>query len=356
VLDWLDLPALRPYRLHSKEAAAAKNLATRGHVARRVLLQNAIQIATGVAMALLDPEFCDSKPYRGLGRSALEFISAMLVMDAWQYFIHRAMHESKVLYNAIHSHHHRLLVCYAYGALYNHPLEAFLLDTVGGVVTYYASGISCKASVAFFTFATVKTVLDHSGYRYPVNLLHNCFPNNAAYHDAHHDLRGFRKNYSQVRQGVCGVWVEGWGGQRLTAASAGRHGGPGLASLLHHHKVFWVLSGGWLATLCLCSASVSLMDDGLGVQVSVQCCLRQCHVSYRFVLLEPAASTAHHLHPASRSQFVTVAPCVTPSSTASVLIIALRFVLNDVRCVRLVCSPSSATGTSCWAPTWTLRI
>ncbi len=43
----------------------------------------------------------------------------------------------------------------------------------------------------------VKTVLDHSGYRFPVNPLHPLFPNNAAYHDTHHDLRGFRKNYSQ---------------------------------------------------------------------------------------------------------------------------------------------------------------
>ena len=41
----------------------------------------------------------------------------------------------------MHSHHHRLVVPYAYGALYNHPLEALLLDTLGGVVTLYASGM-----------------------------------------------------------------------------------------------------------------------------------------------------------------------------------------------------------------------
>jgi sphinganine C4-monooxygenase len=170
---------------------------SRGHVARRVLLQHAIQVGVGVLMTLADPGFCDTKPWRGWARAAPEFVLAMLVFDTWQYAIHRAMHESKTLYNAIHSHHHRLIVCYAYGALYNHPLEALLLDTVGGVVTFYATGISCQAAVAFFTFATVKTVLDHSGYRFPVNLLHDLFPNNAAYHDVHHDPRGFRKNYSQ---------------------------------------------------------------------------------------------------------------------------------------------------------------
>lgn len=44
-------------------------------------------------------------------------------MDAWQYAMHRAFHENKFLYRNFHSHHHRLYVPYAYGALYNHPVE-----------------------------------------------------------------------------------------------------------------------------------------------------------------------------------------------------------------------------------------
>jgi Fatty acid hydroxylase superfamily len=44
-------------------------------------------------------------------------------MDGWQYFWHRAFHESRFLYRNFHSHHHRLYVPYAFGALYNHPLE-----------------------------------------------------------------------------------------------------------------------------------------------------------------------------------------------------------------------------------------
>uniref|UniRef100_A0A383VA56 Fatty acid hydroxylase domain-containing protein n=1 Tax=Tetradesmus obliquus TaxID=3088 RepID=A0A383VA56_TETOB len=197
VLDRLKLPAFEKHRLHSEQEAQARNQVSRSHVFWRVLLQHAIQVAVGVLMTLADPGFCDAKPWTGWLAAVPEFFVAMLVMDAWQYIIHRAMHESKALYNAIHSHHHRMIICYAYGALYNHPLEALLLDTVGGVVSFYASGISCKGSIAFFTFSTVKTVLDHSGYRFPVNPLHGLFPNNAAYHDVHHDPRGFRKNYSQ---------------------------------------------------------------------------------------------------------------------------------------------------------------
>lgn len=47
-------------------------------------------------------------------------------MDAWQYALHRSFHESRFLYKHFHSHHHRLYVPYAFGALYNHPLEGVL--------------------------------------------------------------------------------------------------------------------------------------------------------------------------------------------------------------------------------------
>jgi sphinganine C4-monooxygenase len=197
LIDYLQVPALEKYRIHSAKEQQQRNHISRSHVFWRVMSQHAIQLTVGVIMTLADPEFCDAKPWKGFLRAIPEFAVAMLVFDSWQYLIHRWMHESKTLYNAIHSHHHRLIVCYAYGALYNHPLEALLLDTVGGVVTFYASGISCRTGVTFFAFASIKTVLDHSGYRFPVNLLHDVFPNNAAYHDVHHDPKGFRKNYSQ---------------------------------------------------------------------------------------------------------------------------------------------------------------
>lgn len=121
----------------------------------------------------------------------------MFLMDTWQYFIHRLVHVSPYLYKHVHSTHHKLYVPYAYGALYNHPIEAVLLDSLGGVVSQYASGISCDLVVYFFCFATVKTVLDHCGYRYPVNPLHDLFPNSTAFHDVHHDIRGIKKNFSQ---------------------------------------------------------------------------------------------------------------------------------------------------------------
>ncbi|KAG7029937.1 Sphinganine C4-monooxygenase 1, partial [Cucurbita argyrosperma subsp. argyrosperma] len=94
---------------------------------------------------------------------ALQLVTAMFVLDTWQYFAHRYMHHNKFLYRHIHSHHHRLVVPYAFGALYNHPVE--------------------ESPSSSFPFATIKTVDDHCGLWLPGNLFHLLFRNNTAYHD-----------------------------------------------------------------------------------------------------------------------------------------------------------------------------
>merc|ERR1712226_313352 len=50
-----------------------------------------------------------------------QMLLAFFIIDTWQYFLHRLFHTV----------HHRLYVPYAFGALYNHPVEGFLLDTLG---------------------------------------------------------------------------------------------------------------------------------------------------------------------------------------------------------------------------------
>lgn len=118
-------------------------------------------------------------------------------MDTWQYFMHRYMHQNKFLYKHIHSLHHRLIVPYSFGALYNHPVEGLLNDTIGGALSFLLSGMSPRASIFFFSFATIKTVDDHCGLWLPGNLFHMFFNNNSAYHDVHHQLYGNKYNFSQ---------------------------------------------------------------------------------------------------------------------------------------------------------------
>jgi sphinganine C4-monooxygenase len=146
---------------------------------------------------------------------ALQFLAGVIVVDTWQYFMHRGMHMNKWLYGEtsvliifinlivdlsivqFHSRHHRLYVPYAYGALYNHPVEGFFMDTLGTAVAYLVTGMSVRQSMWFFTGSTIKTVDDHCGYALPFDPLQLISTNNAAYHDIHHQSWGIKTNFSQ---------------------------------------------------------------------------------------------------------------------------------------------------------------
>jgi sphinganine C4-monooxygenase len=88
-------------------------------------------------------------------------------------------------------------VPYAYGALYNHPVEGFALDTLGTGVAYLLTGMTVRQSMWFFTMCTFKTVDDHCGYALPWDPLQHITSNNAAYHDIHHQSWGIKSNFSQ---------------------------------------------------------------------------------------------------------------------------------------------------------------
>ena len=128
---------------------------------------------------------------------AVQFFVAICIVDTWQYFLHRAMHMNKWLYTTFHSRHHRLYVPYAYGALYNHPFEGFLLDTLGACIAYKLTGMTTRQAACFFTGSTIKTVDDHCGYALPWDPLQFLTGNNAGYHDVHHQSWGIKTNFSQ---------------------------------------------------------------------------------------------------------------------------------------------------------------
>ncbi|PHH69312.1 hypothetical protein CDD80_6835 [Ophiocordyceps camponoti-rufipedis] len=128
---------------------------------------------------------------------ALQFFAAIFILDTWQYFLHRLMHVNRWLYTTFHSRHHRLYVPYAYGALYNHPFEGFLLDTLGAGIAFKLTGMTLRQGTCFFAFSTLKTVDDHCGYAFPWDPLQHITSNNAAYHDIHHQTWGIKSNFSQ---------------------------------------------------------------------------------------------------------------------------------------------------------------
>lgn len=122
---------------------------------------------------------------------------AVVILDTWQYFWHRAMHLNKWMYTNWHARHHRLYVPYAYGALYNHPVEGFVLDTVGAGLGYKVSMMTPRLGMWFFVGSMIKTVDDHCGYALPWDPLQHITSNNAAYHDIHHQSWGIKTNFSQ---------------------------------------------------------------------------------------------------------------------------------------------------------------
>ncbi|KXT05471.1 hypothetical protein AC578_11030 [Pseudocercospora eumusae] len=152
---------------------------------------------TVTAPAFAQWELQAAKAIYHLGIPAMQFVFAICIVDTWQYFLHRAMHMNKYLYTTFHSRHHRLYVPYAYGALYNHPFEGFLLDTLGTGLAYLLSGMTVRQSMWFFTMSTIKTVDDHCGYKFPWDPLQHLTSNNAAYHDVHHQSWGIKTNFSQ---------------------------------------------------------------------------------------------------------------------------------------------------------------
>ncbi|KAL3845867.1 hypothetical protein ACJIZ3_003270 [Penstemon smallii] len=192
------LPPLDNFRLHTRTEENEKNLVPLGSVIKGVLLQQLVQALVAELLFLVTSNVSSGhtvQPYFPV--QVVQFIIAMFVMDTWQYFVHRYMHQNKFLYKHIHSQHHRLIIPYAIGALYNHPLEGLLLDTFGGALSFLISGMTARTAVFFFCFAVIKTVDDHCGLWLPGNIFHLFFHNNTAYHDIHHQLQGTKFNYSQ---------------------------------------------------------------------------------------------------------------------------------------------------------------
>ncbi|KAL8157249.1 hypothetical protein AgCh_002089 [Apium graveolens] len=190
---------LDKYRLHSRKDEQEKNLVPKKTVVKGVLLQQLLQAIVAIILFKVTGDSAGDASGKQSSPIVLarQFFTAMVVLDTWQYFMHRYMHHNKFLYRHVHSQHHRLVVPYAFGALYNHPLEGLILDTIGGALSFLISGMSPRASIFFFSFATIKTVDDHCGLWLPGNPFHIFFRNNSAYHDVHHQLYGTKYNFSQ---------------------------------------------------------------------------------------------------------------------------------------------------------------
>ncbi|KAF7430569.1 hypothetical protein PC9H_006277 [Pleurotus ostreatus] len=227
---------LEKYRIHESAEVQKKNRATRLDVVKAVFFQQVIQTLLGI-LWLSEPttsgtwdqhlqkmgeiaatvagfahrvlgEKVGEAVLRANGRELVyfvywwaipsaQFLAAIFFIDTWQYFLHRGMHMNTFMYKQFHSWHHRLNVPYAFGALYNHPVEGFLLDTLGAALAEYVTGMTTRQAMLLFTVSTFKTVDDHCGYTLPWDPLQFITKNNANYHDIHHQTIGIKSNFAQ---------------------------------------------------------------------------------------------------------------------------------------------------------------
>ncbi|THU83860.1 hypothetical protein K435DRAFT_688726 [Dendrothele bispora CBS 962.96] len=226
---WLD-----KYRLHDSEEVKKKNLVSRTEVVIAVIFQQVVQTALGYVwledrgvnvdhlekmqdvaswveplVRFVSGEAGEDKRVKALVLHevayymywwvipTMQLLMAMFIIDTWQYFLHRFMHVNKWFYKRFHSWHHRLYVPYAFGALYNHPLEGFALDSLGAALAEYLTGMTTRQALVLFTVSTFKTVDDHCGYKLPFDPLQLMSGNNADYHDIHHQQIGIKSNFAQ---------------------------------------------------------------------------------------------------------------------------------------------------------------
>ncbi|CCH58090.1 hypothetical protein TBLA_0A02900 [Henningerozyma blattae CBS 6284] len=217
VIDTFKL--LEKYRIHPPEEIASKNHASRLNVLAEVIFQHLLQTVVGFWFNRWDghpvtgfekremwnwrrnvpgvvPDVLVVWAYR-YGLSFVKLTLGFMFIDTWQYWLHYLMHANRRLYKMFHSVHHRLYVPYAYGALYNAPMEGLILDTLGTGLAMVLTGLTHREELVLFTFATLKTVDDHCGYAIPADPFQWFFPNNAVYHDIHHQTFGMNYNFAQ---------------------------------------------------------------------------------------------------------------------------------------------------------------
>jgi len=194
IIETLDLKILESYKINPP--SRPPNRVSVPHVISRVLLQHLIQMTVAFLFVWLAPRDLE-RQMEDVGTILIKMVVGAFMLDAYQYWMHRLFHRNKFLYKHFHSIHHEVTAPYAYGALYNHPVEGLCMDTIGGGLPVLLLDMHPWTATLFACIATMKTVNDHCGYMFPWDPLHLVFHNNAAYHDVHHWGKGIKYNFSQ---------------------------------------------------------------------------------------------------------------------------------------------------------------
>ncbi|KAI8816364.1 fatty acid hydroxylase superfamily-domain-containing protein [Fimicolochytrium jonesii] len=209
VLSYMKITTIELHKIPTDQKMRPKNKITVSHVLKQVAVQHALQALVAYVLAILTTEDGEggARKMESVPVVVMKLVAAALMLDSYQYWMHRWMHTNRWLYRTFHSVHHELTVLYAYGALYNHPVEGFLMDSIGSGVPALILDMHPWTATIFFCLATLKTVDDHCGYALPWDPFQRFFRNNAVYHDIHHWGKGRLYNFSQPFFTFWDVWM-----------------------------------------------------------------------------------------------------------------------------------------------------
>jgi len=120
----------------------------------------------------------------------------ILVYELGHYWYHRLAHQHDWLWRAGHQMHHSAESLDAFGAFWQHPLDAFFFTTVSSLVFYPLLGLTVEAGVIGALFLTFNAMFQHMSFRTPRWL--GYIIQRPESHSVHHGKGIHRFNYSDL--------------------------------------------------------------------------------------------------------------------------------------------------------------
>lgn len=120
----------------------------------------------------------------------------ILIYELGHYWYHRLAHEIDWLWRAGHQMHHSAESLDGFGALYQHPVDAFMFTTVGSLVFYPLLGLTVEAGVIGVFFLTFNAMFQHMSFKTPRWI--GYFIQRPESHSIHHGKGIHRYNYSDL--------------------------------------------------------------------------------------------------------------------------------------------------------------
>ena len=197
VLEWLALGLIPAFLLLDFVLAARDYVKPRYWRLRGLAVTVAIVLFSGEVAAFWGAVFGDRSllDLSGLGM-VTGAVLGVLVYELAHYWYHRFAHEWDWLWRASHQMHHSAESLDAFGAFYQHPLDAALFATWMSLVFFPLLGLGVEAGVLAAVFLTFNAMFQHANIATPHWL--GYVIQRPESHNIHHGRGVHRYNYADL--------------------------------------------------------------------------------------------------------------------------------------------------------------